>query len=879
VTVPLATYRVHLHAGFGFDQAGALAPYLAALGVSHLHTSPYLQAVRGSAHGDGVVDHSRVNVELGGEEGHQRFRAALGRVGLAEVLDVVPGHMAVAPENQWWWDVLENGPASPYAGYFDVEWDPPESKRRNVVLLPVLGDQYGRVLEAGELTLERHGATFVVRYRDHVWPVSPPSASGLLARAGVAAGSPELTWLADAVEGLPQPSDRRGVQRRHRDKEMLRRLLTRLLAENAALAAAVDAEVDRLNRDPDALDAVLQRQNFRPAFRRLASPETGGRRFFDINGLVGLRTEDERVFADTHALLLRWLREDAQAGVCIEHADALRDPHGYFQRLRGEAPYAWVLAGKILAPGERLPEDWPVEGTPGYDFLNQVGGLFVDPQGEEPLTRLYADFTGAEVEYGHYVREKKREVLREALGGDLDRLTALLQEVCARHRRHRDYARADLGAALRELIACFPVYRTYVRAPDGPVREADRRYVIAAVEAAKAYCGDVDPELFDLVGRLLRLELRGEAESEFVMRFQQVTGPALARGVEDTAFHGFDRLACLNEAGGEPGRFGVSPEEFHRWCEEAWARHPLSRLATSTHDSQRSEDVRARLAVLSEVPYAWAEAVRRWAHMNEDRRGRVDRNTEYLFYQTLAGAWPLSAERAAYGMVEVARGARAHTSRARPDAAWEEALGGFVHDALEDVEFHRDVAAFVAPLVGPGRINSLAQTLLKIAAPGVPDFYQGTELWDLSLADPDHRRLVDYDERRRLLAAAEGLSPDQALARMEEGLPKLWLIQRGLAARRSRPQAFGAGEAARYRPLPATGSRAHHALAFGRGTDVVAVAPRLVAGLGGAWEDTTLELPPGRWRNALTGEEAAGRVRLAELLVRFPVALLLSHPD
>ena len=873
--VPHATYRVQLHGGFGFDQAADVAPYLAALGISHLYSSPYLQAARGSTHGYDVVDHSAVNTELGGHEGHQRFCAALGRAGLGQVLDIVPNHMAIGPENLWWWDVLENGPSSRYAAYFDVEWDPPESKLRNALLVPVLGDHYGRVLEAGELRVERRGGAFVVRYHDHAWPAAPRSVDDLLAPAAVEAGSDELATLADAFGSLPLPADRRGAQRRHRDKEVLKRLLGRMLAADEAAAGAVDRQVEAVNTDLDRLDLFLQRQNFRPAFWRTAAQDLPYRRFFDINSLVGLRTEDERVFADTHALVLRWLRDGVLDGVRIDHPDGLRDPEAYFQRLREQAPHAWVVAEKILEPGERLPDTWPVAGTTGYEFMNRVGGLFVDAAGERPLTRFYEEFTGESGDYAAVVAEKKRHVLREVLGSDVNRLTVLLQEVCERHRRHRDYTRSELHNALRELIACFPVYRTYVRAPEGPVSEQDARFLGEAVAAAQANRPDLDPELFEFLGRLLRLEVRGELESELVMRFQQVTGPAMAKGVEDTAFYNYNRFVALNEVGGDPGRFGVSPEDFHEACAEAWARWPHALLATSTHDSKRSEDVRARLGLLAEIPERWAEAVRRWSAMNEGRRGGLDRNAEYLFYQTLVGAWPLTPERASAYMEKAAREAKAHTSWTRPAADYEQSLSVFVRGAFEDAAFQRDLEAFVAPLVEPARITSLAQTLVKITAPGVPDFYQGSELWDLSLVDPDNRRPVDYEERRRLLAASEGLAPEQALARMGEGLPKVWLIQRALRARRSRPKAFGAGEPARYRALGATGARAAHVVAYGRGEEVVTVVPRLLLRLQGRWEDTALTLPPGRWRNQLTGESVSGRVGVAELLARFPVALLL----
>jgi (1->4)-alpha-D-glucan 1-alpha-D-glucosylmutase len=510
--------------------------------------------------------------------------------------------------------------------------------------------------------------------------------------------------------------------------------------------------------------------------------------------------------------------------------------------------------------------------------MNRVGGLFVDPAAEQPLTRFYEEFTGASGDYPSVVFEKKGQVLREVLGSDVNRLTALLQEVCERHRRHRDYTRAELHMALRELIAAFPVYRTYVRAPAGPVGEQDARSIAEAVAAAQEHCPSLDPELFEFLGRLLRLEVPGEREAELVMRFQQVTGPAMAKGVEDTAFYNYNRFVALNEVGGDPGRFGLAPDAFHEACAEAWEKWPDAMLATSTHDSKRSEDVRARLFLLSEMPGEWAAAVRRWAQINEGRRGALDRNTEYFFYQTLVGAWPLGGERALAYMEKAAREAKAHTAWTRPDPEYEQALAAFVRGALEDPAFTREVEAFVGPLVTPGRITSLAQTLLKITAPGVPDFYQGTELWDLSLVDPDNRRPVDYAERRRLLAACEGLTAAEALARMDEGLPKLWLIRRALCARRSRAQAFGRGEPGRYRALRAEGARADRVVAFSRGGQAITVVPRLVLRLKDRWEDTALALPPGRWRNELTGEMRQGRVPVAELLSQFPVALLLLQP-
>ena len=441
--------------------------------------------------------------------------------------------------------------------------------------------------------------------------------------------------------------------------------------------------------------------------------------------------EDEQVFTDTHALVLRWLGEGVLDGVRIDHPDGLRDPEAYCQRLHRAAPQAWIVVEKILEPGERLRDSWPVAGTTGYDFLNRVGGLFVDPAGEQPLTELYAEFTGESVDYPALVRAKKHQALHELLGSDVNRLTALFVEVCERHRRHRDYTRYELHEVLREVIACFPVYRTYVQAEAGHVTDDDVRYVTEAVERAKSCRPELDAALFDFLQDLLLLRVRGDLEGELVMRFQQLTGPTMAKGLEDTLFYCFNRLVSLNEVGGDPGHFGVSPAAFHQACLEAQRRWPQGMLATSTHDTKRSEDVRVRIHLLSEIPARWAEAVRRWAARNERYRrgGWPDRNTEYLLYQTLVGAWPLEVERAVTYMEKAIREAKVHTSWTHTNADYEEAVRGFVTDVLADPEFTADLAAFVASLVHAGRVNALAQTLLKLTAPGVPDLYQGTEVW------------------------------------------------------------------------------------------------------------------------------------------------------
>jgi (1->4)-alpha-D-glucan 1-alpha-D-glucosylmutase len=864
---PLSTYRLQLRPGFGFDEAAAVAGYLADLGVTHVYCSPYLQAAPGSTHGYDVVDHSRVNEELGGPEAHARMVKTFEQHGLGQVLDIVPNHMAIAGRhNRWWWDVLENGPASVYASYFDVDWDPPESKLRGRVLLPVLGDHYGRVLEAGEIVLTREGGAFVMTYHDHEAPIAPRSVDDLLARAAARCASDELESLAAGFGRLPHAmlTDRSSIEARHRDKEVLRAQLARLFDEDDEAAAAVDAVVTETNGDADALDLLLERQNFRLAYWRTAKEELDYRRFFDIATLVGLRTEDELVFADTHALLLRWVRDGQLDGLRVDHPDGLRDPEGYLRRLADATGGAWVVVEKILEPGERLRGTWPVAGTTGYDFLNVLGGLFVDPAGEQPLTELVAELTGEQVDWEATVREKKDLVLREVLASDVHRLTEAFAVACEHNRRFRDYTRRELTEAVRQVIVEFPVYRSYVVAERGAVSEDDIAVITGAVERAQAARPELDADLFGILRDVLLLRVTGEAEGELAMRFQQLTGPAMAKGVEDTAFYTFVRLVSLNEVGGDPGRFGTSVDQFHDACTEMASRWPNAMLCTSTHDTKRSEDVRARIALLSEIPGHWADTVRRWRAHNSGHRtaGWPDPAAEYLLYQTLVGAWPLEEDRALAYMEKATKEAKVHTSWTEPTSAYDGAVADFVRAIYADPDFGIDLEGFVARLVEPGRINALAQTLVRLTAPGVPDTYQGTELWDLSLVDPDNRRAVDYDERRGELAAG----PTH---------PKLLVTHRALQLRKERPDLLGPG--ASYEPLVATGASADHAVAYLRGGGCAVVVPRLVLGLAARrWRDTSIELPTGDWRDVLTGApRSGGLVHVGELLDALPVTLLV----
>ena len=818
VTVPRATYRVQLHAGFTFEDTAGVADYLAALGISHLYCSPYLQARPESAHGYDVVDHGRFSEELGGAEGHATLMSALARAGISHIVDIVPNHMAVGePANGWWWDVLRNGPSSRFAPHFDINWDPPANKLRWMVQCPVLGDHYGRVLEAGDIKLQRRADEYVVTYFEHAFPVSPVSLGGF------------------SGDDVP-------------------------------------AFVERVNSDAATMHEFLELQHYRLAYWKTAGQELNYRRFFAINELVALRIENPDVFDHVHELVLKLVRDGTLQGLRIDHIDGLVDPEDYLQRLRAEARSAYIVVEKILEPAESLPSSWPIQGTTGYDYLNVAGGLMIDPAAEEPLTDLYASITDALPDVDELIRDKKWLLMETELATDLERLTDQFVEVCEGYPRHRDYTRTELRAALAETIAAFPVYRTYVR--NERSSDQDLRVVSEAVDLASKRRPELEPELFALLGDVLLMRTPKAIDRELALRFQQTSGPVMAKGVEDTLFYAFNRFAALNEVGGDPARFGVGIDEFHSWNLDRVEQWPHAMLATSTHDTKRSEDVRARMAVLSEIPGEWAGKVVEWLGRNARFRtdDMPDRDMEYLLYQTLVGAWPLSIDRATEYMAKASKEAKVHTSWIDPNDAYDDALRTFVESLLDDADFVANLARFVAPLIDPGYVNALGQTLLKLTAPGIPDIYQGQEVWDFSLVDPDNRRPVDYRARRDLLDLSQGLTAEQAWAERASGSPKLMLTDRALALRSERPGAFDGG----YRPLLAEGPAADHIVAFARGEEIVTVVPRLTVKLAGRWADISITLPEGRWKDVMTGAERYGSVRIADLLAEFPVALLAT---
>jgi (1->4)-alpha-D-glucan 1-alpha-D-glucosylmutase len=868
---------------FTFDDAARVASYLKDLGASHVYCSPYMQAAKGSMHGYDVVDHQKVNFEIGGEEGHTRFCATLKGLELGQVLDIVPNHMATGPENRYWWDVLENGPASRFAEWFDIDWNSAEVKLQNKVLIPVLGDQYGRALSNFEISIRYDGESFQVCYGEHHFPLAPRSLATLLSTAARYVNAPMLGFLADSFSRLPAPesTDEEVLAALHRDKTILYDLLQRYCREHPEASAAIARAVDELNKNIEGLDSLLNLQNYRLAYWRTADQELGYRRFFDVNSLVGMRVERPRVFNAIHSRVLEWLRDGTLDGVRVDHPDGLRDPGQYFERLQSAAPPVWILAEKILQPGEWLRPSWPIAGTTGYDFLNMCGGVLIYDEGLRELTEIYGNFTGEPLDFECLARTKKMNVEHEALGSDVNRIAHLLVEICENNRDRRDYTRAEIRRAIREVAASFSVYRTYVVPGRNELLEEDEREIRNAVEIAKTHRTDIAPDLFDFIGDVLSLRSRGEIETEFLLRFQQFTSPVMAKGVEDTAFYCYNRLVGMNEVGGSPGHDGVSLEEFHTWCARLQADHPRSMNTLSTHDTKRADDVRARLAVISEIPGRWRAAVNRWARRNQQfKTGKFpDRNTEYLLYQTLVGSWPIETERVTAYMEKAAREAKQQTSWTQQNKEFEDALKAFAERILDSREFVADLEDFVEQLLQPARINSLSQSLVKCLAPGVPDLYQGGELWDLRLVDPDNRGPIDYEARRAMLEELRaGMSAEEIMKRMDSGMPKLWVLYKAMHLRNEHPEWFG--ERGAYAPLTVEGSKQAHMIAFSRCDSVAVLAPRWNLRLGNGFGSTTVELPEGRWTNILSGDKSGGgKTRLQGLLQRFPVALLVRDAE
>jgi (1->4)-alpha-D-glucan 1-alpha-D-glucosylmutase len=957
----VATYRLQLNAAQPLTAARAALPYLESLGISDVYASPLFAARAGSNHGYDVVDPRRVNPEIGTLDALRDFAAAIRERGMGLVLDLVPNHMCIAdPANTWWQDVLENGPASPYASWFDIDWTPPKPDLANKVLVPVLGAQYGWVVEQDELSVRLDDAegSFRLHYGALTLPLAPKSWPYILApglerlratRGADDADVLELESILTALAHLPSRTDLSPdrVRERQREKRIIKRRLAALLAASADARDATDASVAALNTQRDdplelsRFEALLDEQAYRLSFWRVAVDEINYRRFFDVNDLAAIRIEEPEVFHAVHELPLQLVREGLVTGVRIDHVDGLRDPQGYLRQLQRELAAAaggsddsfYVVVEKILLDEERLRDAWPVAGTTGYDALGLLDRVFTDPEGETPLRAAYERFTRTTPVYADVAYQGRKLVLLASLSSELTVLARKLDRISEQHRYTRDFTLNGLKDALREIIACFPVYRTYAGGEDVPVMDEDREFIARAVEDAEWRNPATNASLFQFIGVLLTLDdppgltdAQRAARRDFVLRTQQLTSAVMAKGTEDTAFYRWYPLASLNEVGGIPDLFHRPLDRFHDANRERLQRAPAGLVTTSTHDTKRSEAVRARIRVLSEIPDTWDAALARWHAWNrplKTMRRTVempDRNAEYLFYQTLIGTWPPEHEggaplpdefvtRIQRYMEKALREAKVHTSWISPSETYEGAVRTFIAGALQPTgptEFLDDVSRLVAQVLRPSLWSSLAEVLLKITVPGVPDVYQGSELWEYRLVDPDNRGIVDFARRQRILREIDEAEQREgrpwlcALAeRPEDHRMKMWLTSRALRFRRREATVFHRGD---YEPLRARGERADHVIPFARrmnGRHVVVAAgrwfTRLMPDRGRAptgpevWSDTAVELPRAwageRYRDVLSGHEvgasADGEVMLIPLRDAFallPLVLLERLP-
>ena len=955
---PSVTYRLQMHAGFRFDQADQIVDYLAEMGISDLYFSPYLAAREGSTHGYDVTDHTRINPEVGDETSHQRLLDHLKSRGMGRVLDIVPNHMGFSPSNPFMHDLLENGPQARSAIFFDVDWNPVKESLAGKVLLPILGDFYGNVLESGQLQLERVRGGFQIRYHERTLPLRPRSYAKVLDhRAGLlrstfgwAEAEDVLEYLSIRDSARHLPSSRfcssAEVEYVRQEKQVIKRRLERLCSESPRIRMFLDESIKQLNGVPedarsfDRLHELLDEQVYRLSYWRVAAEEINYRRFFDVTELAGIRVEVPEVFDHVHRLIFQWVREGGVTGLRVDHPDGLADPLGYFRRVQEElfvqacqdranaldtpwteiepairSQYAEavadeslgalarrfpIVAEKILSTGERLPSEWPIDGTVGYEYLNALTGLFVKPDAFEAVDSTYRDFTNDRETFAETLHDSKVYIERALLGSELNNLTRMLSRAAEGDRSSRDFTINDLRRALVEVVACFRVYRTYIQ-PGEPITDRDRDYIEQALARARSRHPTVDQSVFAFVRDVLLLRTPHDISEDdralwhqFTIRFQQTTGPVQAKGLEDTTFYRQVPLISLNEVGGDPSRFATSPSAFHAMNSLRLSEWPGSLSTTSTHDTKRGEDARIRINVISELIDDWKTRLARWSYRNARRKISVhdkecpDAREEYLLYQTLLGAWPFESsgdeappgfvERVQAYMVKAASEAKRNTTWTDADPSYKEALTKYVADVLEGPDaapFLNDFLTFQRRVARVAVPHSLAHTLLKLLSPGAVDIYQGSDLWDFSMVDPDNRRPVDFSRREQILqqikSRLESGESRQDVARTlyehpEDGAIKLYLLWVGLNHRKANTDLYLKGM---YRPAEIVGDLKEHAIAIGRthqGKNVIGVAPRLVAGMMG--EDGTIP-PIGRdiWGDTEISIPEAAPLAAARLLI------------
>ncbi len=888
--VPRATYRLQFNAGFTFADARAIVPYLAELGISDVYASPIFRARKGSAHGYDIVDAGALNPELGTEDDFNALHAELQRHQIGLLLDVVPNHMAATHENAWWMSVLENGEHSRFRYYFDTAWMSVTTSDQTSfkVLLPILGKPYGEALESQEIKLHFDADGFFFAYYDTRLPLAPGT-YGTILHESIASLPPEgvameLRELADDTDTVS-------------NSRFLKETLWRIYEQDATFRDALNATIARINGVPgeaasfNLLDAILDAQWYRLAYWRIASKKINYRRFFDVTDLVGVRVENAEVFEAQNRRTFELIAEGKVTGLRIDHIDGLHDPAGYLRKMQlrlaneasGDRSF-YIVLEKILEHGEELPCDFPVSGTTGYDFLDAVNALFVDPKGLQQLDHFYRGFTGVSETFDDICYARKKQIIHELFSGEMRALGKQLGAVAMPDRNARDFAPVDLTAALAEVTACMRVYRSYIR--EGAIADADAQSIRVAIADARRRAGSaLDERLFTFLQRVLLVDPPPYVSSEhehwlaFVMRWQQFTGRVMAKGVEDTAFYNYNRLISLNEVGGNPGREAFDGlAEFHEHGARMQRHWPHTMNATSTHDTKRSEDIRARINVLSEIAPRWEWQVLRWSK----RHGIGDRNTELLVYETLIGMWPLDnaelpavRDRLKQYLEKAAREAKTHTSWITPNPEYEEALLSFADALLGDPKFCGDLTRFQKPVAFYGFLNALAQVVLKATVPGVPDFYQGSELWDFSLVDPDNRRPVDYQHRAAMLKKMKTVSVDTLLRRWHDGRIKMFVTWKLLELRARHVDLFRDGT---YEPLDAGPNICAFVRRY-KGDAVLVAVPRLVASLvkpgtfpiGDVWGDASLGVS-GEWRNLFAGDAAA--TEIPKVFARFPVAVL-----
>jgi (1->4)-alpha-D-glucan 1-alpha-D-glucosylmutase len=1002
--IPIATYRLQFNHEFQFVRAKEIVHYLSDLGISDIYSSPYFKAKEGSLHGYDIVDPNRLNPEVGTEDEYNELIDELRKYGMGQILDIVPNHMCVSTkDNLWWQDVLENGISSTYENFFDIDWEPVKKELKNKVLLPILGDQYGKVLEDQEMNLSFEDGAFFIYYYDNKFPIRPQTYTLVLDHridelknllSSENSHLVELLSIITALKHLPPytETENEKIIERQREKEVTKKRLWNLYSESPEIGMFIDQNIKLFNGikgEPgsfDLLDRLLSEQVYRLSYWRVATEEINYRRFFDINELASIRMEDPVVFKETHKLIFKLIREGKVTGLRVDHPDGLYSPLQYFQRLqRGcflhlrlghlgmvkedihsdvfeglkengslHFPHTdiesniepeileqyneitsadpkfkpfYIVGEKILIKDERMPEDWPIFSTTGYVFLNTLNGIFVDTENMKAFEEIYTRFIKARVNFQDIIYEKKKLITHVAMASETNTLGHYLNRLSEKNRHTRDFTLNSLTSAIVEVIAFFPVYRTY--ANGAGINDRDRRYIELAVTKAKRKNPVISGYIFDFLRDVLLLSYPQDYSAadktqwvDFAMRFQQITGPVMAKGLEDTAFYSYNRFVSLNEVGGSPERFGTSLETFHGKNIERIKCWPNALIATSTHDTKRSEDVRARINVISEIPDEWRKYLINWRKLNRKKKPVVEgqrvpeRNEEYLLYQTLVGAWPVShVEKSEYEifkkrikdyMLKAIREAKINTSWINPNTIYEDAMMLFIENILTFMpnnQFLKDFVVFQKRISHYGMFNSLSQTLLKTTSPGVPDFYQGSEIWDFSLVDPDNRRPVDYTSRMDMLNKLKRRESEIGLLKLakeltinkETGVIKLYLIYKALNYRKANRELFEIGE---YIPLETMGERANNICVFVRrigNKGAMVVVPRfftkLISKNDGLplgkeiWKDTFIVIPfsdaGAKCRNVFTGEIAtvanykgATALFLSDILMNFPVALM-----